>query len=172
MFFKNKFLTLAFWANVPAALGLVCYFGNSHSYSDADNTTNNDTTTQEAGFSEVTGDASSSSVDGASNVVTVSTTDHGAVNDAFSFANSVSNRAFDFGDSALDFAGSAMGHSLNANTQAMQVVRDSAANYANDIRGFAESQSTNNDERMMTMVQWMVGAVVVLGGIQMVKGRK
>lgn len=161
--FLNKFFSLSFWADPLTALGLTLYLGGSSSSS---NKTDTDTITNNTGFSDIGGEVvntnSTTTSDGRNNTVTtnLTTTDHDTVSGAFDFANN-----------ALTFSGSAMQSALQQNHQALQTVKASSESYMKELRGFAETSSTNNDERMLTAGKWLLGAVVVLGGIKLAKGK-
>ena len=104
---------------------------------------------------------------------TVNVMDGGAFDFAESTVNSFSEttdrivaRAFDSNDSALGksfgFAGSIVTELSNTNQHALNAVSQANRNYATDLKDFAESQSTNNDERLLAIGKWGLGALIII----------
>lgn len=139
-----KYLMCSYWVHLPHSQGLVFCLGNSHAYSDAESNTSS--VDSKNAFQEVSGEVVSTSVIGSNN----KTTDFGTV-----------GRAFDFANNALD-----------SSQMALKEVTNNSQVFADGLKDFAESQSTNNDQRMITAAKWLAGVVVVIGGIKAYKGGK
>lgn len=104
--------------------------------------------------------------DGNTSNIVVSQTDLGAIEKAFDFANSNTDKSYNFASGALNFASETQGkafQSLNDNTR-----------LAFD---FANNQAKSADERILSditkVMPWIMGGIAILGSVYILrKGHK
>ncbi|MDE1352174.1 hypothetical protein L9W80_18730 [Vibrio aestuarianus] len=146
--------------------------------SSSSNTTNNYTTNTEN--YALQGDNTGNAILGSGN--TMISTDHGAIESAFDFAETGLKEAFGFGESSLRFAGSAFDGALDAvtgttrdamdmvsgltasqnaqNSQSISAIRDLAEN----VQTGGEAVIAKTSKDMMKMVMVVIGVGVVVTG--------
>lgn len=134
-------------------------------------TTNN--TNQSSGFSEVSGAVNS--VNASNSEVFMTTTDRGAVRDAFTFSEATSDKAFQFGGKALDHSrettrdafdltkyslGSVLDFARGANNEAQDAVRENVNKFTNEFASFANRQTASEADKISELAKWGGGAVL------------
>lgn len=106
-------------------------------------------------FSEVSGAAASTNIDGNNNTQTTNILDGGAIRDAFGFASASGGQAYDFAKAALKDSMGIAG----------EIVAESSALTANVAAKAVQDES----DKIAELVKWMVGGLVIVGAAMMMK---
>jgi len=130
----------------------MCFIGGSSS-NTKEETNVNETNSTNTGYSDISGEVVNSTVNASGNS-RVTMSDYGSIR------------------SAMGLAGDAIKSARKSNAEALKAVKEQTGLFTQQLSKFAETTSTNNDQRITTTTKWVIGGLVVMASVMAFKGAR